>query len=70
MSIDRVQVSKFYLKTETESSLRNIVLCDRKRTVFLHKYRTMDNVHKHNINTNSYIKEIPDRSVNQQFVYY
>jgi hypothetical protein len=31
----------FYLKTETDSSLRNIVL--------LNKNRTMDNVQKHNM---------------------
>jgi hypothetical protein len=36
---------------ETESSLRNVVFCNIKRTVFLDKYRMMDNVQKHNIFT-------------------
>jgi hypothetical protein len=40
-SIDWTQLSSFCLKTETESSLRNVV--------FLNKNRTMDNVRKHNI---------------------
>jgi hypothetical protein len=39
-SIDWVQLSRFYLKTETESSLRNVVL---------NKNRAMDNVQKYNI---------------------
>jgi hypothetical protein len=40
-SIERAQLSRFHLKTETESSLRNVV--------FLNKNRTMDNVQKHNV---------------------
>jgi hypothetical protein len=39
-SIDWAQLSTFYLKTETESSLRN---------VFLNINRAMGNVQKHNI---------------------
>jgi hypothetical protein len=42
-SIDRAQLSRFYLKTETESSLRNVV--------FWNINRTMDNVQEHNICT-------------------
>jgi hypothetical protein len=45
-SIDWVQQSRFYLKTETETSLRNVV--------FLNKNRTMDNVRKHNICFNTH----------------
>jgi hypothetical protein len=40
-SVDRAQLSRHYLKTETKSSLRNVA--------FLYKNRTMDNVQKHNI---------------------
>jgi hypothetical protein len=40
------------LKTETESSLRNVVSWKINRTVFLYKDRTMDNVQKHNSCTN------------------
>jgi hypothetical protein len=43
-SIDWAQLSRFYLQTETEFSLRNIV--------FLDKDRTMDNVQKYNMCTN------------------
>jgi hypothetical protein len=50
-SIDWAQLSSFYLKTETESSLRNVVFCNTNRTVFLDKDRTMDNFQKHNICT-------------------
>jgi hypothetical protein len=46
------QRSKFYVKTETVSSLRNVMFCKINRTVFLDKDRTMDNVQKHNIYTN------------------
>jgi hypothetical protein len=41
-SIDWVLLSRFYLKTETESSSQNVVL---------NKNRMMDNVQKHNIRT-------------------
>jgi hypothetical protein len=51
LSVVRVQLSRFHLK-ETESSLRNIVFCNIKRTVFLDKDRTMVNVHKYNFCTN------------------
>jgi hypothetical protein len=43
--------SKFYPKTETESSLRNVVFWKIYSVVFLDKDRTMDNVQKHNICT-------------------
>jgi hypothetical protein len=52
-SIDWAQLSRFYLKTETEYSLRNVVLWKINKTVFLDKDRTMDNVQKHNICTTS-----------------
>jgi hypothetical protein len=45
-SIDWTQLSRFHLKTETESSLRNVFL-NVNRTVFLGKNRTTDNVQKH-----------------------
>jgi hypothetical protein len=48
-SVDWAQLSGFYLKTEAESSLRNLVFWNINRTVFLDKNRTMDNVQKHNI---------------------
>jgi hypothetical protein len=41
---DRAQLSRLYLKTKTESSLRNVVFWNIKRT--------MDNVQKHNICVN------------------
>jgi hypothetical protein len=34
-SINWAQLSRFYLKTETETSLRNVVFCNINRTVFL-----------------------------------
>jgi hypothetical protein len=43
-SIDWAQLSRFYLKTETECSLRNVVCWKISRTT--------DNVHKHNDCTN------------------
>jgi hypothetical protein len=36
-SIDWTQLSKFYLKKDTESSLRNVVFLKINRTVFLDK---------------------------------
>jgi hypothetical protein len=48
-SIDWTQLSRFYLKTETESSLRNVVFLKRNRTTFFDKDKTMDNVQKCNI---------------------
>jgi hypothetical protein len=47
-SIDSAQLSRFYLKTETESSFGNVF---RKinRTVCLDKDRITDNDQKHNI---------------------
>jgi hypothetical protein len=48
-SVDWAQLIRFYLKTETESSLRNVVFWNINRTVFLDKDRTMENVQKHNI---------------------
>jgi hypothetical protein len=50
-SIDWAKMSRFYLKTETESSFRNVVFCNINRTVFLDKDRKMNNVQKHNICT-------------------
>jgi hypothetical protein len=44
-SIDWAQLSEFYLKTETESNLRNVVLCNINRKVFLDN----DNVQKCNV---------------------
>jgi hypothetical protein len=49
-SIDWAQLSRLYLKMETESSLRNVVFCNINTTVFLDKDRIMD-VKKHNICT-------------------
>jgi hypothetical protein len=46
--------SGFYLKTETESSLQNVVFWKINRTVSLDKDRTMDNVQKHNICNKSF----------------
>jgi hypothetical protein len=48
-SIDWAQLSGFYLKTEAESSIRNVVFCNMNIMVFLDKDRTTDNVQKHNI---------------------
>jgi hypothetical protein len=42
-SIDWAQLSRFFLKTETESGLRNVM--------FRNINTTMDNVQKHNIFT-------------------
>jgi hypothetical protein len=50
-SVDWAQLSRFYLKTETESSLQNVVL-KYKQDGVLDKNRMMDNVQKHNICTN------------------
>jgi hypothetical protein len=46
-SIDKAQMNRFYLKTETESSLRNVVFWKVNRTVFLYKDKTTDNIQKH-----------------------
>jgi hypothetical protein len=59
-SIDWVQLSKFYLKTEAESSLRNVVWWKINRRVYLDKDRAMDNVQKHNICTNIPSSQILD----------
>jgi hypothetical protein len=48
-SIDWAQLSRFYLKTETESSLQNVV--------FLNKNRMMDNVQKCNICIKQYVEK-------------
>jgi hypothetical protein len=40
-SLDWAQLSRFYMKTETESSLRNVM--------FMNKNRMMDNIQKYNI---------------------
>jgi hypothetical protein len=44
ISVNWAQLRRFYLKTETESSLRNVA--------FLNKNRTMDNVQKYNVYAN------------------
>jgi hypothetical protein len=49
-SVDWAQLSKFYLKTETECNFRNVMFLNKNRTVF--EMRTMGNVQKHNICTN------------------
>jgi hypothetical protein len=54
-SIDWAQLSRCYLKTEIEPSLRNIVLCNINRAVFLDKDRTMDNVQKHKNCTDNWL---------------
>jgi hypothetical protein len=41
-SIDWAQLSSFYLRTETKSSVRNEVLCKINRNLFLDKDRTVD----------------------------
>jgi hypothetical protein len=51
-SIDWDQLSRFYLKMETESSLRNTVFWKINKTVFSDEDRTMENVQKHNICSN------------------
>jgi hypothetical protein len=50
-SIDWAQLSRFHLKTEWESSLRNVVLKYKQEGV-LDKNKAMDNVQKHNICSN------------------
>jgi hypothetical protein len=45
-SIDWAQLSRFYLKTETETSMRNVVL-KYKQDGVLDENRTMDNVQKY-----------------------
>jgi hypothetical protein len=45
-SIDWAQLSRFYLKMETESSLCNAVLWKINRTAFLDEDRMMDNAQK------------------------
>jgi hypothetical protein len=51
-SIDWAQLSGFYLKMETESSLQNVMSWKINRTAFLDKDRMMDNVQTHYICTN------------------
>jgi hypothetical protein len=52
-SIDWAQLSRFYLKTETETSLRIVVLkYSYKQDGVSDKNRTIDNVQKHNICVN------------------
>jgi hypothetical protein len=58
--IDWAQLNRFYLKTETESSLRNVLFRKIKRTVFLDKDRTMANVQKHNICSNYHRHKLLD----------
>jgi hypothetical protein len=63
-SIDWAKLSRFYLKTEAESSFRNVVFWKINRMVFLDKARTMDNVQKHNICTRWYVS--PRRRVHSE----
>jgi hypothetical protein len=42
--VDLAQLSRLYLKQETESSLRNVSFLKINRTMFLDNDRTMDNV--------------------------
>jgi hypothetical protein len=51
-SIDWTQLSKSYLKTETEPSLRNVVLKDKQDNV-LDKDKTLDIVQNRNVYTKS-----------------
>jgi hypothetical protein len=51
-SIDWAQLSRFFLKMETESSLWNVVFWNINRTVLLGKDKMMENVQKYNICTN------------------
>jgi hypothetical protein len=50
--IDWAQLSRFYLKVETKSSIRNFVFSKINRTAFIDKGKTIHNVQKHNICTN------------------
>jgi hypothetical protein len=50
-SIDLTQLSRFYLKTEAESRLRNVL--KEKQDGVLDKDKTMDNVQKRNICTSA-----------------
>jgi hypothetical protein len=52
-SLDLTQLSRFYLKMETESSLRNVVFWKTNRKTF-YKDKTTDNVQKRNIRTKIY----------------
>jgi hypothetical protein len=52
--VDWAQLSSFYLKTETESSLWKVVFWKINRTAILDKDRTMDNVQEHNIFENNH----------------
>jgi hypothetical protein len=63
--INWAQLSRFYLKTETESGLRSVVFWKINRMVFLDKDRTMDIVQKHNICTKR-IVVMPPRYVIQK----
>jgi hypothetical protein len=62
-SIEWAQLSRFYLKTETEPSLRNVVFWNINRKVFLDKDRTMGNVQKHNICTTVWNNEYGQKFV-------
>jgi hypothetical protein len=58
-SIDWVRLIRFYLKTETESSLRNVVFWKINRTEFLGKDRVSRNI--------IFALVIPGWSVNSEF---
>jgi hypothetical protein len=62
---DWAQLSRFYLKTETESSLQNVVFCNINITEFLDKDRMMDNVQKRNICTTLFICKILFGTLNE-----
>jgi hypothetical protein len=55
---DWAQMSRFYLKMETESSFHNVGFCNINIKVFLNKDRMMDNVQKRNICTTLIICKI------------
>jgi hypothetical protein len=49
-SVDWAQLTRFHLKTDTESSLRNVVL-KYKQAGVLYENKTTDNIQKYNICT-------------------
>jgi hypothetical protein len=68
-SVDWAQQSRFYLKTETESSIRNVLFWKINRTVCLDTDKTMDNVQKHNICTNVYHRHKLLDLINQEVLW-
>jgi hypothetical protein len=62
-SIDWAQQIRFYLKTETDSSLRNAVFSKNRQGGFLDEDKTMDNVQIHNICISEMCSIIQETSV-------